>query len=122
MATIIVFGGTGYTGGNIVREAASRGHHVISMSRSEPAEPVEGVTYETGTVVELDGRLDAAAWQSGRSQAYADRWAAMATDRRPWRRSSRRPLVADFGERAAAYGYDLEDLDVLRPWEPAHQS
>ena len=42
----------------------------------------------------------------------------MATDRRPWRRSLRRSLVADFGPRAAAYGYDLEDLDVLRPWQP----
>src|SRR4051794_41766897 len=50
MATIVVFGGTGYTGGNIVREAASRGHHVIAVSRSKPAEPVEGVTYETGDV------------------------------------------------------------------------
>jgi uncharacterized protein len=48
MATIVVFGGTGYTGNNIVREAASRGHQVISVSRSEPNEPVEGVRYETG--------------------------------------------------------------------------
>jgi len=53
MATIVVFGGTGYTGGNIVREAASRGHHVIAVSRTEPAEPIEGVTYETGAVEAL---------------------------------------------------------------------
>ena len=53
MATIVVFGGTGYTGGNVVREAASRGHHVISVSRSKPTEPIEGVTYETGTVEDL---------------------------------------------------------------------
>lgn len=53
MATIVVFGGTGYTGGNIVREAASRGHQVISVSRSKPTDPVEGVTYETGTVEEV---------------------------------------------------------------------
>jgi putative NADH-flavin reductase len=57
MATIVVFGGTGYTGSNIVREAASRGHHVISVSRSEPTEPIEGVTYETGTVQDLAPRL-----------------------------------------------------------------
>jgi len=50
MATIVVFGGTGYTGGNVVREAASRGHQVISVSRSEPKEPVEGVRYEFGSV------------------------------------------------------------------------
>lgn len=53
MATIVVFGGTGYTGGNVVREAASRGHHVISVSRSEPKEPVEGVRYEVGSVSDV---------------------------------------------------------------------
>ncbi|WP_151082014.1 NAD(P)-dependent oxidoreductase [Nocardioides cynanchi] len=57
MATIVVFGGTGYTGGNIAREATSRGHHVISVSRSKPAEPIEGVTYETGAVEALAPRL-----------------------------------------------------------------
>src|SRR5690349_21052484 len=57
MATIVVFGGTGYTGGNIVREAASRGHHVIAVSRREPAEPIDGVTYETGAVEALAPRL-----------------------------------------------------------------
>ena len=56
MATIVVFGGTGYTGGNIAREAASRGHHVISVSRSKPAEPIEGVTYVTGTVEDVASR------------------------------------------------------------------
>ncbi|MDX6277764.1 MAG: uncharacterized protein QOJ72_1892 [Nocardioidaceae bacterium] len=53
MAMIVVFGGTGYTGSNIVREAASRGHHVIAVSRSKPTEPIAGVTYETGTVEDL---------------------------------------------------------------------
>jgi putative NADH-flavin reductase len=48
MATIVVVGGTGYTGGNIAREAASRGHDVISVSRSEPTERVPGVRYELG--------------------------------------------------------------------------
>jgi putative NADH-flavin reductase len=50
MATIAVVGGTGYTGGNIVGEAASRGHTVISISRSEPPERVPGVRYELGPV------------------------------------------------------------------------
>lgn len=53
MASIVVFGGTGYTGGSIVREAASRGHHVISVSRSAPGEPVEGVRYELGNVRDI---------------------------------------------------------------------
>lgn len=57
MATIVVFGGTGYTGGSVVREAASRGHHVISVSRSEPQEPVEGVRYETGPVQDVAPRV-----------------------------------------------------------------
>lgn len=50
MAKIVVFGGTGYTGANVVREAAARGHEVVSVSRSAPADPVEGVRYETGGV------------------------------------------------------------------------
>ena len=57
MVSIVVFGGTGYTGGNIVREAASRGHRVVSGSRSAPREPVEGVRYEVGPVEELAPRL-----------------------------------------------------------------
>ena len=48
MATIVVFGGTGYTGGHIVRESASRGHRVVSVSRSAPATPVDGVEYVLG--------------------------------------------------------------------------
>jgi putative NADH-flavin reductase len=57
MATIVVFGGTGYTGGNVAREAASRGHEVISVSRSEPKEPMEGVRYEVGSVEEIAPRV-----------------------------------------------------------------
>lgn len=53
MAKIVVFGGTGYTGGNIVSEAASRGHHVISVSRSEPVEAIDGVQYEIGEAAEV---------------------------------------------------------------------
>ena len=57
MATIVVFGGTGYTGGNIVREAASRGHQVVAVSRSQPKERVEGVRYEIGAADELASRV-----------------------------------------------------------------
>ena len=53
MAKIVVFGGTGYTGGNVVREAAVRGHEVVSVSRSEPQERVEGVRYEVGAAEAL---------------------------------------------------------------------
>ena len=52
MARITVLGGTGYAGGNIVREAASRGHEVTSISRNAPQEKVSGVTYVTGDVLD----------------------------------------------------------------------
>jgi putative NADH-flavin reductase len=48
MSHIVVLGGTGYTGSNLVQEAVSRGHEVTSVSRSLPADPVDGVTYELG--------------------------------------------------------------------------
>ena len=35
MAKIVVFGGTGYTGSNVVREAASRGHEVPAPCLSQ---------------------------------------------------------------------------------------
>ncbi len=57
MATIVVFGGTGYTGHHIVAEAAARGHRVIAVSRSEVKEPVEGVRYETGPAEEVARRV-----------------------------------------------------------------
>ncbi len=57
MASILVFGGTGYTGDHIIREAAARGHEVISVSRSEPKEPLEGVRYETGSAEEVARRV-----------------------------------------------------------------
>jgi putative NADH-flavin reductase len=49
---ISVIGGTGYGGGAVVREAARRGHEVTAVSRTAPAEPVEGVTYLTGSVLD----------------------------------------------------------------------
>ncbi len=54
---IVVVGGTGYTGGHVVREAAARGHEVVSVSRSQPAEPVEGVRYEVGPVEQVAPRV-----------------------------------------------------------------
>ena len=61
MSTITVVGGTGYAGSAIVREAAKRGHQVVSFSRSTPAEEarVEGVRYETGSMLDAEARLRA---------------------------------------------------------------
>lgn len=61
MANVVVFGGTGYTGANVVREAASRGHQVVSVSRSEPKDRVEGVQYELGDAEQIAQRVVAAA-------------------------------------------------------------
>lgn len=52
MSTIVIFGGTGYAGGNIAREAVGRGHQVISYSRSEPTERTDGVEYRTGSLTD----------------------------------------------------------------------
>lgn len=47
MARIHILGGTGYAGAHIAREAASRGHEVVSFSRNQPAQATDGVTYRT---------------------------------------------------------------------------
>ena len=52
MSTIVILGGTGYAGGNIAREAVSRGHRVISYSRSEPTDRAGGVEYRTGSLTD----------------------------------------------------------------------
>lgn len=52
MARIVVLGGTGYAGSNIVAVAAGKGHEVVSYSRTLPATRVEGVDYQTGDVLE----------------------------------------------------------------------
>ena len=53
MARIAVIGGTGYAGSHIVAEAVSRGHTVVSVARSVPAERVEGATYVDGTLLDV---------------------------------------------------------------------
>ena len=57
MAVVVVFGGTGFTGGHVVQEAASRGHEVIAVSRSAPRDPVPGARYETGAATEVAARV-----------------------------------------------------------------
>lgn len=63
MARITVLGGNGFAGSNIVRTAAQRGHDVVSWSRSLPQDPVAGVDYRTGDV--LDESVLAEAVRSG---------------------------------------------------------
>jgi putative NADH-flavin reductase len=54
MARIKVLGGTGFAGEAVVREAASRGHTVTSYSRRPPTEPVDGVEYVNGSLLDLE--------------------------------------------------------------------
>jgi putative NADH-flavin reductase len=54
MSNITVIGGNGYTGSAVVSEALSRGHAVTVVSRSEPSEPIPGVTYVAGSALEAD--------------------------------------------------------------------
>lgn len=57
MARIAVIGGTGYAGRNIVAEAVSRGHSVVSVQRSTPRERVDGATYLEGTLLDVPALL-----------------------------------------------------------------
>lgn len=52
MARIVVIGGTGYAGSHIVREGVRRGHEIVSVSRSMPDAPVDGVRYARGSVLD----------------------------------------------------------------------
>lgn len=61
MARVVIFGGTGYAGGHIAREAASRGHQVISYTRNAPEEPLDGVGYRTGSLASPEVLTAAAA-------------------------------------------------------------
>jgi len=52
MTRIKVLGGTGYGGAAVVREAARRGHTVTSYSRHAADDPVEGVEYVLGSLLD----------------------------------------------------------------------
>ncbi|MDR6198729.1 putative NADH-flavin reductase [Microbacterium sp. SORGH_AS428] len=56
MARITVLGGSGYAGAAVVAEAQRRGHSVTSLSRTSPADLVDGVEYVQGSVIEDDVR------------------------------------------------------------------
>lgn len=60
MARVVVIGGTGFTGSRIVREAARRGHEVVSLSRSLPDETIDGVEYVAGAASDAAGLVDGA--------------------------------------------------------------
>ncbi|MCU1655543.1 MAG: NADH-flavin reductase [Pseudonocardiales bacterium] len=59
MTRVVIFGGTGYAGSHIAREAAQRGHEVVSYARTPAGEPHAGVDYRTGSVLDADTRAAA---------------------------------------------------------------
>jgi hypothetical protein len=79
------------------------------------AQPAEQLA-ELAAFLGLQGAVPADGLEAGRSGRYADRWQALAHDPLPWRRLERAALVRRFAERAAHYGYDLENLDDVAPW------
>jgi nucleoside-diphosphate-sugar epimerase len=50
MSKIAIIGVTGYSGSHIAAEALARGHEVIGVSRSAPAEPTAYIEYRVGWV------------------------------------------------------------------------
>lgn len=52
MSHLVIFGGTGYAGSHIAREAVARGHRVTSYSRSEPARRHDGIDYRIGSLAD----------------------------------------------------------------------
>ena len=75
MSRIAVIGGTGYAGSAIVREAASRGHEVVSFSRSVPAEEARVDGVDEG-VQQVEAGSDAVAddqrWTGSGARAHRD--------------------------------------------------
>ncbi|MGT2426281.1 NAD(P)-dependent oxidoreductase [Amnibacterium kyonggiense] len=73
MARIAVLGGTGFTGGNIVREAVARGHHVTAYSRHASGDPVPGAHYLQASFLEEGAVAAAVAGQDVVVEALAPR-------------------------------------------------
>ncbi|WP_192457548.1 NAD(P)-dependent oxidoreductase [Musicola keenii] len=51
---ITIIGGTGYAGSAIAREATKRGHQVTVISRKEPTDAIQGVTYVASDIEHID--------------------------------------------------------------------
>ena len=59
MSKIVIFGATGYTGGNIAREAIARGHEVVGAARNIEGKTLEGATLITADYSNPDQFLEA---------------------------------------------------------------
>lgn len=61
MTNVTVIGGSGYAGSHIVEAAAVRGLEVTSVTRTESAEQIAGVTYALGSILDAEARARALA-------------------------------------------------------------
>lgn len=59
MTRITVLGGSGYAGAAVVAEAQRRGHEVTALSRTVPAQQIEGVDYRAGSALDKDVLVEA---------------------------------------------------------------
>jgi uncharacterized protein len=121
---IVVVGGTGYAGSAIVKEAARRGHSVISVSRSMPDDQVAGVAYTTGDAMnatiplgEVDvvvGALSPRGYRAGQLAPAYERLAAQAQ-----KAGARLVLVGGFSCLRPAEGAPrMIDRDAFPPEVP----
>ncbi len=69
------------------------------------------------TLLGLSTPVDGSSIRTGRSDTYAERWAAM-TAGSPWRRRIRRRIVARYADDMLAFGYDPETLAADPLWRP----
>ncbi|KAM9862553.1 NAD(P)-dependent oxidoreductase [Leucobacter sp. BZR 635] len=98
MASIVVFGGSGYAGSHIAEAAAVNGHQVTSITRSESATQIAGVTYRTGSILEAADRARALEGAEVLVVAVSPR-GVMA--------GQVRPAIAELADQAAAAGVRL---------------
>src|SRR5690606_5726890 len=98
VARIVIFGGTGYAGSAIGREAAARGHNVTTVSRRASGAPASGARHVSGSV--LDGGF------RSRTVDVADVVLVALTPRGDMA-DRLRPAVAELAAEAAAAGVRL---------------
>lgn len=123
MAKITVLGATGFAGGWIAKEAASRGHELTLVSRSTPSEAPEGARVIRGSVLDGDvlaqaldgaevvvGALSPRGDMEGKvADAYADVAARVAET------GARFLIVGGFGSLKDADGERIVNTDAFAP-------